>query len=76
MRKQETFEVRAGEAPASVRVNFEPWGILDIGSEPPGAEIRIDGAVSGMTPFRKPFAVGTHTIEISLPGYESASDTR
>ncbi len=42
-RKQESFEVRAGEPPAPIRVNFEPWGILDIGSEPPGAEIRIDG---------------------------------
>jgi hypothetical protein len=75
-KKQESFEVRAGEAPAPIRVNFEAWGILDIGSEPPGAKVTIDGKTVGTTPFKKPFAVGMHAIEVSLPGYEPAADAR
>jgi tRNA A-37 threonylcarbamoyl transferase component Bud32 len=75
-KKTESFEVRPGVAPASVRVNFPPWGILDVGSDPPGAEIRIDGAAIGTTPLKKPFPVGTHAIELVLPGYEPAADSR
>jgi len=72
----EPFVVRSGVAPPSIRVNFPPWGILDIGSDPPGAEIRIGGTAVGTTPFKKPFPVGTHTIEVSLPGFEPATDSR
>ena len=75
-RKAEPFDVRSGAAPPSVRVNFPPWGILDIGSDPPGAEIRIGGTAVGTTPFKKPFPVGTHAIEVSLPGFEPAGDSR
>jgi hypothetical protein len=75
-KKAEPFEVRSGAAPPSVRVNFPPWGILDIGSDPPGAEIRIGGTAVGTTPFKKPFPVGTHAIEVSLPGFEPAGDSR
>jgi hypothetical protein len=75
-RKTETFDVRAGAAPSSVRVNFPPRGILEIGSDPPGAEIRIDGADVGTTPFKKPFPAGTHAIEVTLPGFEPARESR
>ena len=75
-KKSEPFEVRPGGAPTSVRVNFPPWGILDIGSDPPGAEVRIDGTSVGTTPFKKPFPVGSHAIEVSLPGFEPAGDSR
>ena len=75
-RKSETFEVRSGAAPSSVRVNFPPRGILEIGSDPPGAEIRIDGADVGTTPFKKPFPAGTHAIEVTLPGFEPARESR
>ncbi len=72
MKKSESFEVGPG-GPSSVRVNFPPWGILDVGSEPSGAEVLIDGAVSGKTPLKKPLTVGTHMVEIRLVGYESSS---
>jgi serine/threonine protein kinase len=75
-RKEETVEVRPGASPPSVRVNFEPWGILDVGSEPAGAEVRIDGALVGTTPLKKPVSVGTHAIEVSLPGHVPASESR
>ncbi len=75
MKKSESFEVRPG-GPSSVRVNFPPWGILDVGSQPSGAEVLIDGAVSGRTPLRKPLAVGAHIVEIRLGGYESSSGSQ
>jgi len=71
-RKEEAFEIRPGVPPSSIRVNFEPWGLLDITSEPPGADVRIEGKSLGTTPVKKPFRVGTHAIEVSLPGYEPA----
>ena len=74
-KKQETFEIRAGAPPAPIRVNFEPWGILDVGSEPAGAEVRIDGTLVGTTPLKKPVPVGMHAIEVSLPGHESAAES-
>jgi len=75
MKKSETFEVRPGGS-SSVRVNFPPWGILDVSSEPPGAEVLIDGAVSGKTPLKKPLTVGAHLVELRLGGYESSSGTQ
>ncbi len=73
--KQETFEIRPGASPAPIRVNFEPWGILDVGSEPAGAEVRIDGTLVGKTPLKKPVSVGSHAIEVSLPGHETAAES-
>jgi len=74
-RKEEAFEIRPGVPPSSIRVNFDPWGLLDITSEPPGAEVRIEGKSLGTTPVKKPFRVGTHAIEVHLPGYEPARQT-
>ncbi len=73
--KQETFEIRPGASLAPIRVNFEPWGILDVGSEPAGAEVRIDGTLVGKTPLKKPVSVGSHAIEVSLPGHETAAES-
>jgi serine/threonine-protein kinase len=74
MKKSETFEVRPGGS-SSVRVNFPPWGILDVGSEPSGADVLIDGAVSGKTPLKKPLPIGAHLVELRLGGHESFSGT-
>jgi serine/threonine protein kinase len=70
-RKEERFEVKAGAAPPSVRVNFPPWGFLEISSDPPGAEVRIDGEAAGTTRLKKALAVGRHEVEVSFPGYET-----
>ncbi len=74
MKKSETFEVGPGAA-SSVRVNFPPRGILDVSSDPPGAEVVIDGAASGKTPLKRPLTAGPHTVEVRLAGYEPFSGT-
>jgi hypothetical protein len=71
-KKEERFEVKAGAAPPVVRVNFPAWGFLEVSSDPPGAEVRIDGKPAGTTRLKKALAVGRHDVEVSLPGYETA----
>jgi hypothetical protein len=71
-KREERFEVKAGTAPPVVRVNFPPWGFLEVSSDPPGAEVRIDGERAGTTRLKKALAVGRHDVEVSLPGYETA----
>ncbi len=74
-RKEETFEIRAGMPPSSIRVNFDPWGLLEITSDPLGADVRIEGKSFGTTPVKRPFRVGAHAVEVSLPGYEPQRQT-
>jgi hypothetical protein len=71
-KKEERFEVKAGAAPPVVRVNFPAWGFLEVSSDPPGAQVRIDGEPAGTTRLKKALAVGRHDVEVSLPGYETA----
>ncbi len=71
-RKEEAFEVKAGVPPPPIRVNFDPWGLLEVASEPPGADVRIEGKGYGATPVKIPIRVGTHAVEVSLAGYEPA----
>ncbi|HSB37320.1 MAG TPA: PEGA domain-containing protein, partial [Thermoanaerobaculia bacterium] len=68
----EAFEVRPGAAPFVVRVNFPAWGFLEVSSDPPGAEVKVDGKAAGATPLKKGFPVGTREVEVRLPGYEAA----
>jgi hypothetical protein len=46
---------------------------LKIISVPPGAEFKIDGQESGITPRIADFTVGLHTIELNKEGYAPAS---
>lgn len=63
---EETIEVEV--SPARRRA------ALQVVSALAGAELRIDGALIGRTPFDAPVSVseGRHSVELSHPGYESA----
>lgn len=43
---------------------------VDITSEPAGAEIYVDGRLSGSTPSKIFLGVGEHTIKVTRPGYK------
>ncbi|RPJ81883.1 MAG: PEGA domain-containing protein [Deltaproteobacteria bacterium] len=60
---------KTGEVTATLQpVN----GVLQIISEPAGAEVYIDNVKSGITPIRlSPAAKGDHHIRIDKPGYET-----
>lgn len=42
-------------------------------SEPPGAELAVDGQPQGRTPWSGELPLGAHKVALSLPGHESAS---
>jgi hypothetical protein len=59
----------------------ERLGYLELGGQPSGAEVRIDGELVGLLPMRKPvrMAVGQPAITISAPGFrklERAAEVR
>lgn len=51
-----------------------PRGTLLIESEPPGAAVKIDGRLAGLTPLRRDVLAGEHTIDLSAGGQEPASE--
>lgn len=48
-------------------------GILLVNSSPQGASVTIDGAPSGATPAQIPLSPGTHSVELSLSGYQATT---
>ena len=62
--EKETVASRSG-------VENNSQAILDISSEPKGAEIEIDGAFAGTTPRIKKLNPGEYKIKISRDGYKS-----
>ena len=45
--------------------------VMEINSNPEGAEIEIDGAFAGTTPRTKRLAPGEYKIKITINGYKS-----
>jgi tetratricopeptide (TPR) repeat protein len=43
-------------------------------SDPPGAEVRIDGRVRGTTPFHLVLPPGSYDLEVALAGYERVAE--
>jgi PKD repeat protein len=46
-------------------------GVLRIGSSPQGASVTVDGSFVGTTPVQIDTASGTHTVRLSLSGYQT-----
>ena len=63
--------VRSGaKTQQTLQLSAEP-GILNIQSDPAGAQVRIDGKAMGATPLvLKDLAPGQHQLELLLPGYD------
>lgn len=59
-----------------VTTTVPPAGGLTISSTPPGATVIIDGVYKGTTPLTvRPLAAGTHSLILTLDGYEDATAT-
>ena len=57
----------SGEAAPAPAMSFE--GELTVSTDPPGAEVFVDGVSMGTTPFSGMIEVGTHEIELRREGY-------
>jgi PEGA domain len=42
--------------------------MLEVVSVPPGASVRLDGELVGLTPYQRPCAPGTHMLRVELDG--------
>ncbi len=52
-------------------------GLLRVTSVPAGATVKVDGrTVAGRTPLTVNVTIGSHTVQVSLKGYEAWSRTR
>ena len=43
--------------------------VLNLESEPVGAQVFIDGKSKGTSPLKIPLSLGEHEVKISMPGY-------
>lgn len=43
---------------------------LDIASDPPGAQVFVDGVMVGKAPVRVAYTPGRHAVQLRLPGYK------
>src|SRR5262249_49917454 len=50
-------------------------GLLEISSQPPGADVLVDGRRLGTTPFRRPASVGEHEVIVHKTGYIEYQNT-
>jgi hypothetical protein len=56
------------------RLAFGDRAMLQVVSVPPGASVRLDGELVGLTPYQRPCAPGQHTLRVELDG--RAADER
>lgn len=60
---------------ALVRAPLRPVGLIEINSQPPGAEVLVDGRRLGVTPYRRAAAVGEHDIVLHKTGFQDYLNT-
>ena len=73
----EEFELDVRGAHARQRVSVElaqDWAPVNIASNPPGAQISIDGEILGTTPAQLELVQGQHALELRLPGYNAFNE--
>jgi hypothetical protein len=64
------FQPASSAPSAAASVAVAEKTTLEITSNPPGAEIELDGSFSGDTPSSITIAPGEHTLKVGKPGYK------
>jgi hypothetical protein len=57
------------------RAPLRPMGLIEISSQPIGAEVLVDGRRLGVTPYRRQAAVGEHDIVLHKTGFQDYLNT-
>jgi PEGA domain len=55
---------------AAIIVLSRLFAVLTVTTVPPGAEVKLDGEVVGLSPIQKRVRTGSHVIDLSLEGYQ------
>jgi formylglycine-generating enzyme required for sulfatase activity len=68
-----TQQIEAGVALRLENIELPPADAsLELGSDPPGASVSVDGGFQGTTPLQLTLSSGTaHALRLSKPGYQS-----
>lgn len=73
--KVASLDVEGGHQRQSMTVTLTPnWAPVSLATDPPGAEIRVDGAVVGSTPMTMELEAGERRIEVVLRGFNAWSE--
>jgi hypothetical protein len=72
--KPSAQQAKPGTTPVTPSTTAPTTGELQISSTPSGAQVQVDGATSGTTPFSAhKLAPGPHTVVVSKAGFPSAT---
>jgi formylglycine-generating enzyme required for sulfatase activity len=70
------IDVVGGGEPQSFALTLEPdWASVSLATEPPGAEVLVDGTLTGATPIALDLLSGERQLEVRLRGYNAWRDT-
>ncbi len=72
-----SLQLQGDEMPVPLRFALQPTGAeLQILSEPPGATVRLDGKIVGLTPLESvPTLPGTHELTVEQTGFRPWAQT-
>jgi formylglycine-generating enzyme required for sulfatase activity len=66
------LEVRGGGERQSLVATLTPnWAPVSLATDPPGAEVLVDGTSIGVTPLEMPLTAGERDLEVRLSGYNA-----
>ncbi len=65
----------AGATTSLLRGESGRRGVLEVVSDPPGAEVEIDGEAAGRTPVRREMMPGKHQVRVTRSGYQVQEPT-
>jgi len=67
-----TVEITGMDQHQEIPVELQPaWADVEVSSNPPGAELRVDGELVGTTPLSAQILEGERHVSLKLPGYKS-----
>jgi formylglycine-generating enzyme required for sulfatase activity len=74
--EEREFEVRGGGERQTLTVQLTPnWAPVTLTTEPPGAEVSVDGQLIGTTPVTMELGAGERELEARLGGYNAWQTT-
>ena len=69
--QEQTITIEGAGAEQSIEVALAPgWAAVQVDSDPPGAELRVDDQLAGTTPLTAEIERGERSLELKLAGYK------
>ena len=73
---EQRIDIEGLDKQQHLEVELKPaWAEISLRSEPPGAQVRVDGEALGETPLTAEIGAGNHKVEMTLEGYQPWQDS-